>query len=532
MESKNITFKVYRYDPSKDSSPKYEEYTIPYKTNMKVLHALLYLNEHLNVNVAFEYSCREWLCGSCTIMINGEPAPMCKSDAFDGMILGPLPGLPIVRDLVVNRDSITRKIIRIRPYLNRLKAPPKELELIKASDIEDAMKVSGCVECLTCISICPVVQNAKDRFLGPMFMNHIARLVFDPRDDADRVKEAFFEGLYSCTTCRKCVELCPREINNVDDVIEKLRKLAVNEGVGPLPAHTEIAKLLMTTGKTVTKTTQPFLESLKEEEIKIEKSKNENGEESLRENKRKKEDSNEKIGLFVGCIADYRLQNVAESVLKVCKENGIELIIPKSQVCCGSVLMRTGQTKLINDLVKKNVEAFSKFNVKKILTACAGCSLTLKNDYPKLIKEIYGTEMPFKIYDLSEFLINEIGLDKTKLKEINMKVTYHDPCHLRRGQNIFKEPREILKSIPGIKLVEMEKADSCCGAGGGVRSGNREISEIVRKSKAEFVKKTDAEVLVTECPFCLLQLTDMVKEEGLNIKVMYLMELLAKAYGG
>ncbi len=124
-------------------------------------------------------------------------------------------------------------------------------------------------------------------------------------------------------------------------------------------------------------------------------------------------------------MVDYRAQEVGYALLDVLKANNIEIDIPEGQVCCGSPLLRTGQVDVVQELVDKNKEIFKDYD--KVITICAGCGATLKNDHPK-----YGSNL--NVQDISEFLIDK--LDTSKMKEVDTKVTWHDPCHLSRGQGI------------------------------------------------------------------------------------------------
>ena len=131
--------------------------------------------------------------------------------------------------------------------------------------------------------------------------------------------------------------------------------------------------------------------------------------------------------------------------------------------------------------------------------------------------------------DISEFLVDK--LDTSKLKEVDMKVTYHDPCHLGRGQGIKDAPRDIIEMIPGIEFEEMLYPCQCCGAGGGIKSGKPEIAMDLSKSKAEMIKDTCADAVVTICPFCQLNLRDGLDAIGCgDVKCMHILELLDKAY--
>ncbi|PKL73193.1 MAG: succinate dehydrogenase, partial [Methanobacteriales archaeon HGW-Methanobacteriales-2] len=156
-----------------------------------------------------------------------------------------------------------------------------------------------------------------------------------------------------------------------------------------------------------------------------------------------------------------------------------------------------------------------------IITVCAGCGATLKKDYPE-----YGVNL--NVMDISEYLQDKLNTED--MKPVNMKVTYHDPCHLIRGQGIRDEPREILKKIKGLEFVEMEIPDQCCGAGGGVRSGKPEIAAALGSEKAKMIEKLNVDAVITICPFCENNIRASLEKEGLKLEVMNLLTLLEKAY--
>jgi Fe-S oxidoreductase len=114
--------------------------------------------------------------------------------------------------------------------------------------------------------------------------------------------------------------------------------------------------------------------------------------------------------------------------------------------------------------------------------------------------------------------------------EIKMKVTYHEPCHLGRGQHVYEEPVELLKMIPGVEYIEDPYRNRCCGAGGGVRAGQRELSQKIATTKKEYIEATGADMVTTECPFCTIQINDMMKESSTGMKVRYIPDLLAESY--
>lgn len=499
-----IKIKVLRFDPEKDSDSHLETYEIEENERMKVLDALNFINDNYNANLAFRSSCRAGQCGSCALKMDGNVVLACKAEIHAGAIIEPL-DFPVIKDIIVDRKEIEEKINQMKLFLEKGKNNEcfgQVPDLIPSVDCAESKKLRGCIECFSCLSACPVMKESSD-YSGPYFMQYISKFALDPRDCADRALEGFEEGLYCCTTCGKCAEVCPKNISIPGDAIEKLRAIACQEHVGPLEAHKNLKKTISQTGRSVDKVGKSFIDSI-----------NHSSSDSSSETKKPN------VAFFTGCLVDYRMPQVGQALLKVLKEQGIAVDVPQDQVCCGSPMIRTGQPEVVKELVKQNKKALSGYDT--IITVCAGCGATLKKDYPK-----FGVE--FNVMDISEFLADNLDISSTK--PVNMKVTYHDPCHLNRSQGIHMQPREILKKIKGLEFVEMDEPDRCCGSGGGVKSGKPEIASALGQTKAEMIKKLDVDAVITICPFCQIHIRDSLEKEGLkDIKVLNLLELLDMAY--
>ena len=488
--------KVYvsRFNSETDSEPHLECYEIEKTPHMKVLDALQAINDKYDADISFQSSCRAGQCGSCGILFKGNGALACQKEIKEGAIIEPLK-FPVIKDLIVDRSSIEAKVKQLELSLQCDHSCSEVETDITKQDSAETKKVRSCIECYSCLSTCPVVNIATEDFGGPYLMRYIRKFESDPRDKFDRLKEALDDGLYNCTSCGKCLAVCPKNINTFGDAIEKMRAIAVANGSGPLPEHVGFKENILKNGRSVTTDKSTF----------IEEAKNKTG---------------SKIAFFTGCMVDYKFPETGHKLVKILKENGIDIDVPEGQVCCGSPLLRTGQTDIVQDLVDKNKEVFKDYDT--VITICSGCGATLKNNHPD-----YGSKL--NVMDISEFLADK--LDTSKLKEVDMKVTYHDPCHLGRSQGIKDQPRDIIEMIPGVELEEMKYPCQCCGAGGGIKSGKPEIAMDLSKSKAEMIKDTGADAVITICPFCELNLQDGLNAIGCeDIKSMHILELLDKAY--
>lgn len=498
MEIEMIEIKVLRYDPQYDKTPHHETFMVEKTEKMKVLDALSYINQKYNANIAYRCSCRAGQCGSCALKVNGQVVLACKVEIEDNAVIEPL-DFDIIKDLVVDRSEIENKIKEMHLYLEEDDISQDSemcLKILKPEEYIDSKKLRSCIECFSCLSACPVIKEAEE-YAGPYFMRYISKFALDPRDKGNRAKTGFDEGLYCCTTCGKCKEICPKEISPVSGAIEKLREIACREGIGPLPPHKDVKEIIANTGRSVEPLGEGFIKAVT----------------------RETNEGKANVAFFTGCLVDYRHPEIGFALLKVLEDHEIDVIVPEDQVCCGSPLIRTGQTDIVETLVAKNKEVFEGYDT--IITVCAGCGATLKNDYPR-----YGVKL--NVVDISEFLADSLNTED--MKPLNMRVTYHDPCHLARGQGITKEPREILNKIKGLEFVEMEEPDQCCGAGGGVRSGKPEIAAALGKKKAQMIKELHVDAVLTICPFCQNNIIASLKEEGIEIPVLNILQLLEMAY--
>lgn len=494
-----IEVKVYRYHPQKDETSHLESYTINKTDKMKVLDALNSINEKYGAHISYRSSCRAGQCGSCAVKVNGQTVLACKAEIENGDVIEPL-DFDVIKDLVVDRSSMDSRVKEMGLFIDECDSIICPA-VMKPSEYENSKKLRSCIECLSCLSVCPALKDT-DEFAGPYFMRYLGKFAMDPRDCGDRAQTSFDEGIYCCTSCAKCVEVCPKEINTFGGAIEKLRELSCQEGIGPLPPHKAVKELIEKTGRSV--------EPLGEGDM---------GEGFIKSLPQKFKGKKPKIAFFTGCMIDYRLPEVGMALIDVLNKQGIEVAVPKDQVCCGSPMIRTGQTDILDELVKKNKEVFQDYDA--IITVCAGCGATLKNDYPQ-----YGVKL--NVIEISQFLTDK--LNTQDMKSLNMKVTYHDPCHLARGQGIREEPREILNMMKGVKFMEMEEPDRCCGSGGGVRAGKPELASKIGKKKADMINKLDVNAVITICPFCEYHIRDSLQKEGHDTDVLNLLTLLQMAY--
>lgn len=239
------------------------------------------------------------------------------------------------------------------------------------------------------------------------------------------------------------------------------------------------------------------------------------------------EDADRTVAYFVGCGTNYALPYVAYSTVRVLKAAGCSVRI-LDNVCCGLPPFSYGDLDAARELARRNIEVMAEMEVDAIVTDCGSCSSFLK-EYPDLFmddplyKEKASTVRP-KLKALSEYL-GEIGIPELP-GSLDARVTYHDPCHMSRYQNLANEPREIISRIPGIEYQELPEAGWCCGAAGTYNISYYGQSMQVLDRKVENIKKTGADIVVTTCPACNIQLAHGLRRHGLGCEVLDLAELV------
>jgi len=234
-----------------------------------------------------------------------------------------------------------------------------------------------------------------------------------------------------------------------------------------------------------------------------------------------------RIGYFVGCGMDIVQQDAGTATLRLLKKIA-KTIVVLDNCCCGLPASFYGDMSVTLKLARKNLDTISLATFDFIVTDCSSCSSFLKK-YPALIPEndsryALAKNLSSKTKDVIE-LTSFTGVPFPKEKSV-IRVTFHDPCHASRGQGLVKEPREFLNRIPAIEYRELPEADWCCGGAGSYALSHYDISRSVLDRKMDNVEKTDADMLVTSCPACMIHLSYGVRERGLRTKVKHISEVM------
>lgn len=237
------------------------------------------------------------------------------------------------------------------------------------------------------------------------------------------------------------------------------------------------------------------------------------------------------VAFFLGCVMTLMYPEVSRQTVRVLSHQGFDVYTPKQQKCCGAPHLTEGDRETSRQLAAHNLELFLGLDITAIVTDCAGCSAALK-EYEELLAERKEHDklayFRSKVMDVSEFLMAQ-GLRTGDLQPVNKSVTYHEPCHLCHAQGISRQPRELIKAIPGVEFREMKEASWCCGSAATFSLKFTAESQQILDRKLNNLKTTGAEILVTANPGCHLQLAWGLRQAGMPQPVLHLMELLGQA---
>ena len=239
-----------------------------------------------------------------------------------------------------------------------------------------------------------------------------------------------------------------------------------------------------------------------------------------------------KVALFNGCIMPLAYGPTQTATVRVLQHNGVEVIVPSAQICCGALAIHAGERNQGKIQARRNIAAFEALDVDAIIINAAGCGLAIK-EYDELLAHDpewaeRAERFTARVKDVSEFL-SELGL-RPPTSRVQKRVTYQDACHLAHGQGVRAQPRELLRAIPGLELVEMRDSDRCCGSAGIYNITNPEVSGKVLAEKMANVQATGAEMIVAANPGCLLQLQAGCQRHRYPAEVAHVVDLLDQAY--
>lgn len=368
----------------------------------------------------------------------------------------------------------------------------------------------SCLQCGYCIDVCEAHDQTPWESVTPRGkIFYLTQL--DKKNPVDKLlgrniglSPEFVDAMYKCTGCGNCEAVCHANIELVA-FWEKIRAWMVDEGAAPLKAHKTLAERIESVHN-------PYDEDPMERDAWWPKE--------------VKREPVPDVIFFAGCTGSYRMQYIPAAGVRVLDRAGVKMnVLGKDEWCCTSPALRTGVRTLTREAADNVTQKADAIGAKDMVMTCSGCYKTISKDF-----DDYYSKMGQNVDHFTQYVEKLIKDKKMPLNhEFKAKVTYHDPCHLGRHAGVFESPRNVLKKIKGVEMVEMyrnRENSRCCGAGGGYKSAFNELAVNVAAERIKDAEEVGAEVIATACPFCVLNLKAGAKQIGSKIKVMDISEIL------
>lgn len=381
------------------------------------------------------------------------------------------------------------------------------------------IEIDACTRCGECLNYCPIYAQKDEEDIDPRGKIHAFKAfirsqyglwarIFGPKKlDEEKLKK-FSEMVYRCTLCGECSTSCPVSID-AKNLWLALRETLVEMGYYPKAAERLKANVLEAHNISGDESDErvDWLEFLHE----------------LPDHRYQKEKA--EVAYFVGCVASYfpLVQKIPQAFVEILDKAGVDFtLLGGEEWCCGFPLIGAGMKKEAKALIQHNVETMKRKGVKRAVFACPSCYHTWVEEY----------DTDIEIFHSTHFIKELIHEGKITFKEQKIKVTYHDPCDLGRASGVYEHPREILRAIPGVELIEMEsnrERCKCCGGGGNLEMVDPELSAALAHEKIEEIRATGADTVITSCQQCVRTIMTTARRKKIPIKAMDITEFVASA---
>ncbi len=420
----------------------------------------------------------------------------------------------------------------------------KQKQLAELHLLEAAKEFQKCMQCGKCRSVCPVFKEMGNELYVARGKNKLAeKIVSGDLQITQRVKDAINE----CLNCKTCSANCPAGVSPEHVVLRLRWYITTQQGLSffkallfrqllwrkwPITLAAKCVavsqRLLLGIGpNNPVRHLFPLFGFAKRRnfpQLALRSAQSQLPEVSPA----KKGPRKMRVGYFTGCAGNLIYTGVARSVVDILTAYGCEVVIPKKQKCTGTPVLANGDYDGAKRLMEHNFNLFRRENLDAIVVACSSCGLSLKKEITVFIDDSPELrQFTGKVYDINEFIVEHLDIKKEDLGPLPYRVTYHDPCHLARGQGVRQQPRELLQMIPGIEFAEMKNADTCCGSAGSYCITHYDTAIKINNHKIKDIQDCKVDMVATGCPTCVMHIADNLGQHQSPEKVRFVVELLA-----
>jgi len=403
-----------------------------------------------------------------------------------------------------------------------------------------ADQVYQCIRCGLCMTTCPVYRQLYFEAAAPRGKVQLIKKIIEGKTEPS---PAFFDLLSTCLLCETCTVNCPSGVQ-LDRLMKAMRAELVarfnlpwqKRAAFALLCHQQLLPFSLAMGRRLENPLRRLLPpSAKAGTIAVDKLPRLNAtplRDQFPEVIAPEGERAGRVAYFTGCATHYVFESVGRATIQVLGRLGIEVIVPKSQMCCGFPILMAGARATALNNIRHNIDLFGALEVDAVIVDCPTCGTALKKEIPAALEEMgqdtaRARQLAAKVLDISQYLAR---FDLAPLlAPVSGKITYHDPCHLARSQGVRAEPRRLLGQVPDLQLVEMAGADVCCGGGGTFQIDHPEVAEGITAKKIAAIRATGAGMVATGCPGCRLQIQGNLGQAP--VRVVHPVELVAAAMG-
>jgi glycolate oxidase iron-sulfur subunit len=414
----------------------------------------------------------------------------------------------------------------------------------------DRALLKQCVHCGLCLDYCPTYRVLGVEMDNPRGRIYQIKSVYEGKIARDDPK--FSEHMYACLDCRACQTVCPAGVQ-YGTLVEGARGVAPPSSAGERTIGRFILRQVFTRNWALDLVgfclrfyqrsglqrmmrwrglARVVPRRLREMESMLAPAQGDLAKIRVPPVMQAIGQQRHRVGFITGCVMSQLQGETNLASVRVLARNGCEVLSPSEQVCCGALHVHSGDRETARALARRNIAAFEKVDLEAVIINAAGCGSTLKEYGHLLANDDAWSErarsFASKVRDISEFLAS-IELSRN-MGEVRRRVTYQDPCHLVHGQGVRAQPRELLRSIPGLELVELFESDFCCGSAGIYNLTHYDLSMQILEPKLDNIAATEAEVLVVPNPGCAMQIAAGCRRRGIDIRVAHVVDLLDEAY--